>query len=798
MKKLLRLFQITALACCTLPVSAQNLITVAGNGQMSFGGNGGPASTAAFNGPTGIFFDPNSATLFVCDANNNVVRTIDPTAFVRPYAGNGFNAGTGSGGYAGDGNPAQGAELYIPQGILRNQAGNTYFADAGNHVVRKVDPSGIITTIAGTGTSGSGGDGSAATAATLNFPVGVAIDTSGNLYISDYNANVIRKIDVSGIITTIAGTGTAGYNGDGIAATAAQLDQPTHIVTSAHGDLYVTDASNHRIRRINLTTGIISTAVGTGLPGNGGDNGPATIAQINIPRGITIDHSGNLYFTDVGENVIRKVNIPTGTITAFAGIAGPPGYTGDGGPATAATLNVPDGITSDSAGNVFFCDRLSKVVRRVLTDGTISTVAGNDHDLFCGDGGPATEAELDSPMASAFDAAGNLYIADYGNNCVRVVHSSGGISTFAGDALATAGFSGDGGPATAAKLDHPKGVAVDAAGNVYISDAGNSCIRIVHTSGNISTYAGTPLTAGYSGDGGSALSAHMSDPTGLAIDSVGNLYVSDAGNHALRVVHTSGGISGLAGNGIAGSGGDGGAAASAQLVYPMGLAFDASGNLYVADSGDARVRIIHTSGNIDAFAGTGTPGFSGDGGSAASAQLRAPMGVVVDDTGNVHISDGSDARVRIVHTSGNISSLVGTGVPGFNGDGPVGSAQVNMPVGLSKDQTGRIYVTDRNNDRVRRFVGNGGLAVKTVSATANGELAVYPNPGKGAFVVDFASSTTSKMHYTVTNLLGQSIVDGDAITNQPFEVRLSVPAGIYLLNAATGDSRKTVRVVVEP
>ncbi len=797
MKKLVQLLPIAAVICFSIPALAQNLITVAGNGQNSFGGNGGPASTAAFNGPTGIFFNPPNSTLYVCDANNNVIRTINSSAIVTNYAGNGFGAGTGGGGYTGDGHPATSAELFIPQGIVRDTAGNTYVADAGNHVVRKIDPTGVITTIAGTGTAGNTGDGLTATAAELNFPVGVAVDTSGNVYISDFGASVVRKIDMSGIISTIAGTGTPGYNFDGVAATAAQLDSPSHIVVDAHGGLYICDGPNHRIRRVNTTTGIINTFVGNGTPGSTGDNGPASTAQINIPRGITIDHSGNLYFTDVFENVIRRVNIMTGTIYAFGGTAGTVGYTGDGGPATAATFNQPDGITADSAGNVFFCDRLSKVVRRITTAGIISTVAGHDDSLFCGDGGPALQAELDSPMASAYDAAGNLYIADYGNNCVRMVSPSGAITTFAGDALAGPGYSGDGGPATAAKLNHPKAVATDAAGNVYIADAGNSALRVVHTSGNISLFAGTPTVAGYSGDGGSALSAKLSDPAGLIVDTAGNVYVSDAGNSALRVIHTSGNIGAVAGNGSPGSGGDGGSAASAQLVYPMGLAFDAVGNLYIADSGAARVRVIHTSGNIATFAGTGTRGFSGDGTAASSAELTAPMGVVVDDTGNVHISDGGNARIRIVHTSGNISTYVGTGVPGFNGDGPIGSAQLNMPVGLTKDAGGTIYVTDRKNDRVRKFTGAGPLSVSNPQQLATGDVVVYPNPGKDAFVVNFSSATSQPLHYTLMDLLGRKITEGDATTNQAFELRISTQAGVYLLNATTSDSRKAVRIVVE-
>lgn len=801
MKKVFLVLQLVAVICFSRQASAQNLITIAGNGQFSYGGDGAPALNSAENRPTGIWIDT-AGNIYVADSYNNVVRKISAaTGIIETYAGNGFGAGMGpggGGGYTGDGGPATGAEMDGPQGIAMDHSGNLYIADAGNHVVRMVDTSGIISTFAGNGTSGNTGDGTPATAAELNTPAGLAFDDTGNLYICDHGANVIRKVRITGtttIISTIAGTGTAGYNGDAIPAITAQLNNPWQIAVDTLENIYVCDLLNSRIRKIS-PAGIITTVVGTGTPGYAGDGGLATAATITGPVGIIVNRMGQLFFTDGAADEIRRV--ANDTITHVAGVPLANTYAGNGVPATSASLYGPNCITMDHSGNIYFSDNLNNLVRKVNPMDIITTISGTIDSFFCGDDGPALTAELDSPMAAAFDDTGNIYIADYGNNCIRIVHPSGSISTFAGDALAGPGYSGDGGPATSAKLNHPKGVAVDAAANVYISDAGNSCIRVVHPSGSITTYAGTPLSPGYSGDGGSATSAQIADPNGLAIDTAGNLYISDAANHRIRVVHPSGSITTYVGVGTSGSGGDGGSATDAQLTYPMGITIDNSGNLYIADSGAARVRVVHPSGSINTFAGTGVPGYSGDGGPATAAQFTSPMGVVVDDTGNVHITDGAAARIRIVHPSGSIDTYAGTGVPGFNGDGPVGTAEVNMPVGLSKDPGGRLYVTDRNNQRVRRFVGNGfPLAVTSVNKSVE-NLTVFPNPGRGNFYLSFTTSAPGQVHYTVTNLLGQKIKDLSANTGELTQMQLYAPAGIYLLTAETANGRTTTRIVVAP
>ncbi len=332
-------------------------------------------------------------------------------------------------------------------------------------------------------------------------------------------------------IITIAGNGTQGYSGDGGSAISAKLDHPEGVAIDVAGNLYIADLSNHVIRKVN-TSGIISTFAGTGTAGYSGDGGPATSAKLFSPRGVAIDAAGNLYIAELINHVIRKINT-SGIISTFAGTS-TAGYSGDGGPATSAKLYLPASVAIDAIGNIYFTDHGNNVVRKVNTSGIISTIAGTGTAGYSGDGGSATSAKLNEPTGLDIDALGNVYIADYINNVVRKINTSGIISTFAGTGIA--GYSGDGGPATSAKLYWPAGIAVDAFGNLYISDVNNSVIRKVNTSGIISTFAGTGII-GYSGDGGLATMAQLSSClSGLAIDIAGNLYIADRDNNVIREV----------------------------------------------------------------------------------------------------------------------------------------------------------------------------------------------------------------------------------------------------------------------
>jgi uncharacterized protein (TIGR03437 family) len=339
----------------------------------------------------------------------------------------------------------------------------------------------------------------------------------------------------------------------------------------------------------------ISTVAGTGVAGSSGDGGPAVSAELNGPRGVTVDASGNLYIAEFYGQRLRMVNT-SGIITTVAG-NGNPGYSGDGGQATSASLDGPYRVTIDAAGNIYIPDSGNSVVRKVATDGTITTVAGNGSSGYSGDGGLATSASLNYPEAVAFDAAGNYYIADEGANVIRKVDTAGIITTFAGTGAAA--YTGDGGPAASATLDGPVGVAIDAAGDVYISDQENNVIRKVNTSGIITTVVGTGKV-GFSGDGGPAIAAEMYYPASIGLDASGNLYIPDINNYRIRVLLTNGNIQTVAGDGIEGYGGDDGPALDAEINAPRSVAAAANGNVYIGDFGNNRVRLLTTSQAIQA------------------------------------------------------------------------------------------------------------------------------------------------------------------------------------------------------
>jgi len=334
---------------------------------------------------------------------------------------------------------------------------------------------GIITTIAGNGTYGYSGDCGEATAAELNAPYGVAVDESGNVYIADEGNNRIRKVSTSGIITTIAGNGTPGFSGDGGAATAAELNNQVGVAVDGSGNVYIVERTNNRIRKVN-TSGVITTIVGNGAFGYSGDGGAATAAELYEPQGVAVDGSENVYIADFNNNRIRKVNT-SGVITTIAG-NGTRGYSGDGGAATEAELSGPSGVAIDASGNIYIADAGNGRIRKVITSGVISTIAGNGTVGYSGDGGAATAAELFYPTSVAIDGSGNVYIADTYNNFVRKMNTIGVITTFAGNG--TFGYSGDGGAATTAELNYPYGVAVDGSSNVYIADYVNNSIRKIN------------------------------------------------------------------------------------------------------------------------------------------------------------------------------------------------------------------------------------------------------------------------------------------------------------------------------
>jgi sugar lactone lactonase YvrE len=637
-------------------------------------------------------------------------------------------AGNGSSAYGGDGGAALSAGL-LPDGLATDGAGDLYIADAFNHRVRKVTPDGRIRTVAGTGVSGSSGDGGLATAARLAGPRGLAVDPSGNLYIVDLEANRVRRVAANGVITTVAGNGARDSTGDGGSATAAALAAPMDVAVDSAGTLFIATATSIRkvtaggtistFAQFSGTNGS-STCTGSGAwgvaldaarnlyaadPNCGGLNrvsplGIVTHLRSGIFSDVAVDAIGNVYVGDLENYTVGKL-APSGQFTSVAG-GGIAGYSGDGGPATAALLGAPLALAADS-DVLYISDSGNRRVRMIAPNRKAGTIAGSGVPGPAGDGGAAAAAQLNFPSGVAVDRAGNVYVADSANNRIRVIGAAGSVTTFAGTGVA--GFSGDGGVATGAEISSPTAVAFDPAGALLIADTGNNRVRKVSTTGVITTIAGSG-SAGFAGDGGRPGAALLDRPSGVAADGTGSVYIADTLNHRVRKI-VGGRIITFAGSGAAGLGqgaygGDGGKATAARLNLPEGIALDPQGGVYVSDTGNNRVRRVDKAGTITTLAGTGARRFSGDGGQAGSAELAAPSGLSVDGAGNLYIADSLNNRVRIVTPAGLISTLIGIGTPGFSGDGGPGTlAHLARPKGLAVDATGRVLVADYSNQRVR-------------------------------------------------------------------------------------------------
>jgi sugar lactone lactonase YvrE len=614
------------------------------------------------------------------------------------------------GGFPSTPSTATTASLRPPMAAAVDVSGNCYFTSG--HGVFRIDSAGVLTRIAGTPGGGPLGDGGLANRARLASPQGIAVDANGEIYIADTNNHRVRKVASNGTMSTVAGTGAPGFAGDGGPAANAQLAFPQGVAVDALGNLYIADTNNQRVRRVT-PDGLIITVAGNGTRSYGGDGGQATSAQLYDPTGVAMDANGNLYISDRGNYRVRRVSA-AGAISTFAG-NGTRGYSGDNGPAASAQLYDPIQVALDATGNLYIADALNGRIRRVTPAGTISSVAGNGVPGFSGDGSLAVNAQLNKPAGVAADPAGNLYIADTDNRRIRKVLTGGSISTVAGDG--TTGFSGDGAAAATAQLNEPQGVALDASGMLLIADTANHRVRQVAPGGTIVTLAGSG-SPGFSGDSGAATSAQLFAPAGVAVDASGNVYIADSNNHRVRRITSGGLISTFAGTGALGYSGDGSPAASATLHYPYGLAIDGAGNLYIADTRNARIRKVNPAGTITTVAGTGAEGFAGDGGPAASAQLYAPLAVAVDTPGNLYIADTYNHRIRKVTPEGAISTVAGTGVAGSAGDGAAAtSAQLNLPKGVAVDLLGNVYISDSNGRRIRMVGSDGKISTVAGNGT---------------------------------------------------------------------------------
>ncbi len=819
--------------------------TIAGTaGVAGSTGDGGAAKAALIGGPYTLAFDA-GGNLYLAEVGSNKIRKISTSGIIT------LAAGTGATGYAGDGSAAIAASMGSPRGLAIDAGGTIYLGDTGNFVVRKIDPSGIITTIAGSHSMGNSGDGGSAIAGTFNQIYGMAVDKSNNVYLDDQSANVIRKITVtsgmlvfpaqipsttssislatiynsgglpltlSGITIATSGNSTAfaivpsggpdctattilapgGHCLVGVTFTPTTLGQYAGTITVTDDTAGVSGSQQTisltgvgaLVPTVTLTATPSSVPVGastllsvtvtnTAYPAAGTPAGTVDIMNgttllytlplisgsatytATLPRGsytLTAAYSGSTTFSPatssavpfsvVGTNTTTTMSSaltsvaqgagdlltatisatsgsPTGTVT-FSTTSGPLGtanvtggvatltayFTSTGTQSIVATYS-GDSVYNPSASTALTVTVIPGVVA-VFTPGVVTTLAGTGAATSSGNGGLATSATINAPGGTvARDSSGNIYVPDTNGNQVRMVTPEGIISTIAGSLLGTTGYTGDGGPATSATLNAPRGIAIDSSGNIFILDSGNFVVRKINTNGIISTYAGTysTLAPKDTGDGGPATSATINVPRGIAVDTSGNLYIAVNGGHAIRKVSTTGIITTVAGTGSAGYTGNGGGANVARLNTPNGVAVDLEGNLYIADTGNTVVRKVTAStGIISLVAGTNVAGYSGDGGLAVSAKLSGPRTIAVDASGSVYIGDTANNVIRKVTTDGYISTVAGTGVSGYFGDhGSATLAQFGQPYGVVVDSDGTLYVTENATNIIRRITTAPGL-----------------------------------------------------------------------------------------
>lgn len=638
------------------------------------------------------------------------------------------------------------ARFSTPSGVAVDIAGDLYVADTDNHTIRKITAAGVVSTLAGFAGTPGNFDG-AGSNARFSSPEDVAVDNAGNLYVTDSGNATIRKITSSGVVTTLAGL--AGNRGiaDGTGSN-ARFRYLGGIAVDSSGDLYVTD--HHTIRRITAF-GVVSTIAGD-AESSGSEDGTGSNARFNSPQGLAVDSSGSVYVADTYNHTIRKIT-SEGVVSTFAGMPGSFGI--DDGTLSDARFGFLWGVAVDHVGDLFVADTSSSRIRKITLAGVVSTLAGGNRGLKDGTG---SEAHFGFLSDIAMDSVGNLYAPEFDNHTIRKITSAGVVNTLAG-LVGNNGFAD--GTGSNARFNSPRGIAVDGSRNLYVAEFENSTIRKITSAGVVSTLAGLAGSPGNADGAGS--NARFSLPVDVAVDNAGNLYVADSGNATIRKITSSGVVSTLAGS--AGNfGSNDGTGSNARFRFLGGIAVDSSGDVYVTD--DNTIRKITPIGVVSTIAGLA--GMRGsDDGPATSARFALPSGVAVDSAGNLYVADTGNATIRKITPAGIVSTLAGLAQMLGSDDGPATNARFFLPVSVGVDGMGNTFVCDTYNHTIRKinFAGVvstvGGLATSSGSTDGSGSKARFNEPfdfaldaARALYVADTGNNTIRKgvfTQYTPTN-----------------------------------------------
>ncbi len=658
-----------------------------------YGWADGVGSAARFNDPFSTAVD-SQGNVYVADSLNHTIRRITPTGVVSTLAG---LAGT-SGSADGTGSAARFNE---PRGVAVDRSGNVYVADTSNFTIRKItidtNGAGTVTTLAGTaGAYGTAnGTGSAARFGQVS---GLAVGSSGDVYVADSASNLIRKITAVGEVTTLAGGGGMNSTGaaDGIGSD-ARFNWPVSLALDPSDSvLYVGDLFNHTVRTITIDAGgigTVSTLVGS--PGTSGTtDGTGSAARFNGPWGLALDGAGNLYVVDSYNHTIRKITIDAGgvgTVTTWAGAAG--SFGSSHGAGSAARFFYPRGLAADSTGTLYVPDSLNHSIRKITPAGVVAYFAGRPG--YGPEDGTGSDARFYSPTGLALGSSGDVYVADRDNHTIRKVTSDGVVTTLAGAAGSRGTADGEG---NVARFNRPSGVALHHSGEMYVADRGNHTIRKVTLDGVVATFAGSAGDPGASD--GTVDVARFSEPNGVAVDEAGNVYVADRGNHTIRKITAEGIVTTLAG--LAGASGSAdGTGSAARFSTPAGVAADSLGNVYVADMNNHTIRKITAEGVVTTWAGMAGSNGSRDG-ARSSALFTNPYGVAVDSAGDVYVAEYGNHMIRKIASNGDVTTLAGSPSSYETANGSGSAAHLLFPTGVALDSSGHLYVAEFGGHVIRK------------------------------------------------------------------------------------------------